>query len=183
MNDEAKCNPVVCPWKGNCKRYTMPSGDYQWYVEAPGHYIFPENGQTRWVCKLYWPNGEKERMRLAIVGSREFTDFDYMEKWVIHTITNDIGITVEQIVSGGARGADRLAENFAWKHHIPLQIFPANWNKYGKKAGYLRNIEIVDNSDFVIAFWNGESKGTKMTIDLAKKKLGEENVVIIQVPS
>lgn len=123
-------------------------------------------------------------MRVAIVGSRDFTDFEYLEKWVLRTLIHDIGVDdfrTLKIVSGGARGADTLAEMFAHRHNISTNIFPANWNKYGKKAGYLRNIEIVNNCDFLIAFWDGESKGTKMTIDIAKKKLGEDNVKIFGV--
>lgn len=119
-------------------------------------------------------------MRVAIVGSREFTDYEYLEKWVLR-ILHELNIQPTQIVSGGARGTDTLAEMFARRHGISTNIFPANWNKYGKKAGYLRNIEIVNNCDFLIAFWDGESKGTKMTIDIAKKKLGEDNVKIFGV--
>jgi hypothetical protein len=123
-------------------------------------------------------------MRVAIVGSRDFTDFEYMEKWVLHTLIYEIGVDDfrnVKIISGGARGADTLAEKFANKHNISTTIFPADWNKYGKKAGYLRNITLVENSDFVIAFWDGESKGTKMTIDLAKKNLGSGKVKIFSV--
>lgn len=73
------------------------------------------------------------------------------------------------IVSGGAKGADSLSERWARENRIELLIFLPEWDKYGKKAGYLRNEDIIKNSDAVVACWNGESKGTKHSIDLVKK--------------
>lgn len=72
-------------------------------------------------------------------------------------------------MSGGAKGADSLAERFAKENNIETMIFPADWDKYGKNAGYIRNKDIISNSDIVIAFWDGKSKGTKISIDLAKQ--------------
>lgn len=100
-------------------------------------------------------------MIVAIVGSRDFSDAEYMERM----IEKSVGINnIELIVSGGAKGADRLAEGFAQKHDIPVKVYRANWVKYGKSAGMIRNGDIVNDADVVIAFWNGQSPGTKMTI-------------------
>lgn len=77
---------------------------------------------------------------------------------------------ITEIISGGARGVDRLGEKFAKIGNIKLTVIKPNWKKYGKKAGFLRNKEMVDKADALIAIWDGKSKGTKHTIDLARKK-------------
>ena len=75
-----------------------------------------------------------------------------------------------EIVSGNAKGVDKLGEELAVFLKLPLRLFVANWKVYGKKAGYLRNIEMADYADALIAVWDGKSKGTKHMIDIAKKK-------------
>lgn len=100
--------------------------------------------------------------RVAVIGSRDFNDYDLVIK-----ILDEYEISL--IVSGGARGADALAERYADDNFIETLIFPADWKKYGKRAGFIRNKDIVDNSDFVVAFWDGKSRGTKSSIDLATK--------------
>lgn len=100
-------------------------------------------------------------IKLAVVGSRNFCDYDFLCRilqWY------DIGT----IISGGARGADRLSERYALEHGIPTKIFPAEWDKYGKKAGYLRNQKIVEKCDEVVAFWDKSSPGTRHTIEIAE---------------
>ncbi|MDR0676990.1 MAG: DUF2493 domain-containing protein, partial [Elusimicrobiota bacterium] len=77
---------------------------------------------------------------------------------------------IEMIVSGGAQGADFLAENFAKEYNLKKLIFKPEWKLYGAQAGFLRNTHIVDNSDMLIAFWNGESSGTKDSIVKAKQR-------------
>lgn len=107
-------------------------------------------------------------MRLAIVGSRTFNDYEYLVK-ALHTLVQCSGFSFTEVVSGGARGADSLAETYAQYHGIPLKIFPAEWDKYGKSAGYRRNELIVKECDVLVAFWDGVSRGTKHSIDLAVK--------------
>ena len=101
-------------------------------------------------------------MKLAIVGSRTFTNYDLLEKTILENF--NIG-DIEQIISGGAIGADTLAEQFAKKYNIPIIIFKPDWS-FGKMAGLLRNNDIIGASDTVIAFWDGVSKGTKNSIDI-----------------
>lgn len=72
------------------------------------------------------------------------------------------------LVSGGAKGADSLAEDFAKIQGIPRQIYEADWKKFGKSAGFIRNQSIVNNSDMIIAFWDGHSRGTADTLNKAK---------------
>jgi hypothetical protein len=105
-------------------------------------------------------------MKLAIIGSRTFNDYEFLHK-VIDEFWYDGKI--ELIISGGAKGADSLAEKYANEHFVPLKVFPAEWDKYGKSAGYRRNVDIVKEADWVVAFWDGKSKGTKHSIDLANK--------------
>lgn len=124
-------------------------------------------------------------MKLAIVGSRDFYDYELLERAIIDFLPLE---NIDTIISGGARGADRLAELFAKTHQIPTLIFHADWNTYGKRAGYIRNADIINNADLVIAFWNGTSKGTAHSINLAKNKkptriiiFDKTNSTIVQV--
>lgn len=105
-------------------------------------------------------------MKLGVVGSRTFNDYNLLKD-----IINNINSTfkIECIVSGGANGADKLGEKYAIEYNIPTEIYLPDWKKYGKKAGFIRNEDIVKNSDRIIAFWDGKSKGTKNTINLCKK--------------
>lgn len=115
--------------------------------------------------------------RVTIVGSRTFQDFEFLEQEVLKILTNFSGIEIE-IVSGGAQGADKLAEKFAKKYEIPIRIFPANWTYYGKRAGYVRNKAMAEYSDLVIAFWDGKSKGTKLMLNLAKQNNCETSTIL-----
>lgn len=101
-------------------------------------------------------------MRLAVVGSREFNDYEFMKKILEH-------YPCTQIISGGAKGADSLAKQYSAEKGILLKEFLPNWDVYGKSAGFIRNKRIVAASDEVVAFWDGESKGTKHTIDIAEE--------------
>ncbi len=83
------------------------------------------------------------------------------------------------VVSGTARGADRLGEIWAQMQGIPVVQFPADWNRYGKKAGYLRNIEMADHAEALIALWDGESRGTKHMIEIATRKRLEVFVCLL----
>lgn len=77
---------------------------------------------------------------------------------------------VTTVVSGTADGVDRMGELWALNNGIPLVFYPPNWREHGKKAGYVRNKAMAENADALVAVWDGESPGTKMMIDLAKKK-------------
>jgi len=78
---------------------------------------------------------------------------------------------ITKIISGGARGADKLGEKYAQRMAIPMTVMYADWDKYGKRAGYLRNVEMGDAADALIALWDGQSKGTKHMIHIAKSKM------------
>ena len=103
-------------------------------------------------------------MKILIAGSRKFKVLRKVEDWLDHNCNdNDI------IISGGATGPDKVAEEYAREYDIPFEIFYPDWDKYGKKAGPLRNEEMVKIANKVVVFWDGESKGSKSTIDFALK--------------
>lgn len=106
-------------------------------------------------------------MVVAVVGSRTFTDWSLLDETLtaFHRAT-----PISKIVSGGARGADSMAERWANAHTIPVTVFPAEWQKYGKRAGFIRNELIISSCDRCFAFWDGQSKGTKHDIDLCAKQ-------------
>ena len=113
-------------------------------------------------------------MKIAIVGSRGFDDYEILKK----TIINEFEIEkITGIVSGGALGADLLAEKFAIEFSIQVLVFKPDWKRYGKGAGKIRNKKIIENCDYVLAFWDGISKGTHGSILIAKE-LGKPCLVV-----
>lgn len=106
-------------------------------------------------------------MKIVIAGSRNFNNYDFLENKINELIKNK-QIDITEIVSGKAKGADFLGEKYASLNNISIKEFPANWNLYGKKAGFLRNQEMGNYADVLIAFWDGNSKGTKHMIDYMK---------------
>ena len=105
--------------------------------------------------------------RLAIVGSRSFRNYDLFKKYLELTIER-LSINFDIIISGGALGVDSMAARYANDNNINYIEYPAEWNKYGNKAGYLRNTTIVENSTYILAFWDHNSNGTYDTIDKAR---------------
>ena len=113
--------------------------------------------------------------RVIIAGSREFSDYAIAERAIFEAFRS-IDITGPiRIVSGHCKGADILGEKYADKYSLKLSVFPADWKRYGKRAGFIRNSEMAEfaagdcsNAD-LIAFWDGKSRGTEMMIDIAKK--------------
>jgi hypothetical protein len=107
-------------------------------------------------------------MRVIVAGSRDFTNmkqgFDVLGKLIKESV---------EIVSGGARGADAIGEAWAKSKGCKLTVFPAEWATYGKSAGYKRNVQMAEyakqDAGMLIAFWDGQSKGTKHMIDIATK--------------
>jgi hypothetical protein len=106
-------------------------------------------------------------MKIIIAGSRNFNDYNLLKSSCDNLLTQFTNI---EIVSGTARGADKLGERYARERGYDIKQFPANWDKFGKSAGYIRNDEMAQYSDMLIAFWDGTSKGTKHMIDLANKR-------------
>lgn len=104
-------------------------------------------------------------MKLGIVGSRDFTDYEYFKSKL-----DPVKAKIDHVVSGGAKGADYLAEKWAADNNISITIYRPQWDKHGKSAGYKRNELIVDDSNAIVAFQVEGSKGTQHTIDITNKK-------------
>lgn len=95
-------------------------------------------------------------MKVAVIGSRNLT-VNNLEKYLPQGTT--------EIVSGGARGIDSCAKNYALANGLPLKEFLPNYKEFGRRAPLLRNLEIIEYADIVLAFWDGQSHGTKFVID------------------
>lgn len=110
--------------------------------------------------------GRKEFFSVIIAGGRTFSDYTLLEKKCDAFFANK---QPTSIVCGGAKGADMLGKRYADEHDIAVEMYPADWGKNGKRAGYIRNWEMLQTADALVAFWDGESKGTKHMIEIAKE--------------
>jgi len=121
-----------------------------------------------------------KNVKVGIAGCRKFTDYDtfleYMRKWESDVLKDD---RISEFVSGGAKGVDALAERYAKEKNIPIKVFRPDWNKYGNRAGPLRNIDIVNASDYIVAFPSKCSRGTRDTIRKAKR--ARKNVTVYEI--
>lgn len=106
--------------------------------------------------------------KIIVAGSRDYTNFEKVEyDLMMYFKANRLHRADVEIVSGCAKGADTLGIQFAEKYGLNLTKFPADWDKYGKSAGYRRNAEMAKYADVLFAFWDGKSKGTQHMINLA----------------
>lgn len=113
-------------------------------------------------------------MKVIVAGSRGIIDYSYVSQ-----ILRDHEDQITEIVSGTARGVDKLGEMFAEVNNIPVTRFPADWDKNGKGAGYIRNRQMAKYADMLIAIWDKKSRGTMNMIEemnkLKKKVFVYEN--------
>lgn len=124
-----------------------------------------------------------QELRIIIAGGRDFSDFDMLQKEINRIIKMIVGTKIPKelvtIISGCARGADTLGEKYAETYGLKLHRIPADWERHGNMAGYIRNREMakfaasVDEEgekprSVLIAFWDGQSRGTKHMIETAK---------------
>ena len=117
-------------------------------------------------------------MKIIIAGSRTITDKDKVFEKItegLNTLLSSEDINKFEIVSGGARGIDKLGELYAIERskypgsYVDLRVFPADWDRYGKRAGYLRNKQMAEYADALILIWDGKSRGSQMMLELAKQ--------------
>lgn len=106
-----------------------------------------------------------------VIGSRSFSDYEFLKAKLDYVLSNHAEIT---IVSGGAKGADTLAERYAKERGCNLKVFPAKWETYGRSAGYKRNVEMhtyicTFEHRGVVAFWDGKSPGTAHSFKLCQQ--------------
>ena len=104
-------------------------------------------------------------MKVVIAGGREFNDYDLLREKCDKILSAQTDI---EVVSGTARGADKLGERYAEEKGYPIQKFPADWKKYDKGAGSIRNEQMAKYADALIAFWDGVSSGTANMINWAR---------------
>ncbi|MCY9592374.1 DUF2493 domain-containing protein [Paenibacillus chitinolyticus] len=107
-------------------------------------------------------------MKVIVAGSRTFSDYEMLKRKL------DLLLALQPrneivIVSGAAKGADKLGERYATEKGYRISSHPADWEKCGNNAEYIRNEEMAKKSNALVAFWDGTSKGTKHMIDLAHK--------------
>ena len=104
-------------------------------------------------------------MKTIIAGCRDWTD-----AWMVGHAISGCSWNITEIVSGGARGADKLGERWAKENDVPLRVFPADWDSHGKAAGPIRNKQMAVYADAILVFWDGQSRGTKNMIGEAVKQ-------------
>ncbi len=106
--------------------------------------------------------------KVVVAGGRDFGNYMLLKESLDVLLARKVANgTKVIIISGMARGADSLGEKYAKEKGYEVSYFPAKWNTYGRSAGYKRNIEMAQNADAVVAFWDGQSRGTKHMIDTA----------------
>jgi hypothetical protein len=105
-----------------------------------------------------------ETMKVIIAGSRQISNYQ-----VVVDVLNNADIVITQVVSGAARGVDKLGERWAIENNIPIKQFLPDWSKYGRSAGYIRNEQMAKYAEGLVAIWDGYSRGTGHMIDLARK--------------
>ena len=114
------------------------------------------------------PEQAPEYTNIVIAGSRSFNDYIFLAD-TADIIIRDHAKGVPIIVSGCAKGADRLGEEYAFERGYDLIKMPAKWDKYGKSAGHIRNEEMAKIADLVICFWDGESPGTRSMLNICRR--------------
>lgn len=120
------------------------------------------NPRRRMSCRFF---GKAAHLRTIIAGSRSVDSMRVVEEAVARS-----GFSVSEVVSGCARGADRLGEMYAKKTGLPVKRFPADWKGLGRTAGVVRNHAMARYADALIAVWDGRSRGTGHMINIARKR-------------
>jgi len=104
-------------------------------------------------------------MKTIIAGSRGITDYQLVAAAVAES-----GFDVTVVVSGGAKGVDGLGERWALDHDVPFVRFLPDWRRYGRGAGLVRNTQMIDGADALVALWDGASRGTAHVIRMARAR-------------
>lgn len=131
--------------------------------------------QNKWTWRaadFYVPPNYEVKYKWIVAGSRTFQNYPLLCKEL-----DKIREQISEIVCGEARGADTLGCTYAYDNDIKVRGFPADWERYGKSAGFVRNDEMAAYADKAIIFWDGKSVGSKDMID-KMEKLGKEVRVV-----
>ncbi|GAA3969788.1 DUF2493 domain-containing protein [Hymenobacter antarcticus] len=119
-------------------------------------------------------------MKVAVIGQRSFTNYPQLER-ELDALALAEGEAITEIISGGARGADSLAERYAHERGIPLRVFLPDFKSYGRAGALIRNTAIVAAADVVWAAWGGVSPGTRHALREAQR-LGIRTIVVMPLP-
>jgi hypothetical protein len=112
----------------------------------------------------------KDNFKVVVAGSRGFNNYKLLKEKCNKLLREKKETHNIIIVSGNARGADILGEKYSNDEGFDLKIYPADWKKHGRSAGFRRNEQMAEVADALIAFWDGKSHGTKHMIDICKEK-------------
>jgi hypothetical protein len=119
------------------------------------------------IVKRYVPTPFK----VIVAGSREFNDYNLLKSKLDYYLSRKVAEGDKIIIiSGTANGADKMGERYAKEKGYYIEQHPADWNSFGKSAGYRRNLEMANVADALVAFWDGVSNGTKHMINIAEAK-------------
>lgn len=114
-------------------------------------------------------------MKTIIAGSRGITRYAYLLQAIELS-----GFDITEVVSGTCRGPDRMGERYAADKGLPIKRFPADWDRLGKSAGFVRNLEMAKYADACIVLWDGKSRGTKHMIDITDKQELDLMVYVVE---
>lgn len=117
-------------------------------------------------------------MKVIIAGGRDFTNYALVEDAIKCS-----AFEITQVVSGKAKGVDTLGEVWALANNVPVEAFPADWSQHGRAAGPIRNREMAEYADALIAIWDGESKGTANMIQQARNKRLNVFIYLVKEPN
>ena len=121
-------------------------------------------------------------MKVIVAGGRDFNDYKLLKE-TLDNFQQEYG-NIAEVVSGTAKGVDKLGEQYANEDNIPIKQFVPDWEGLGKKAGHVRNRQMGDyakeHNGMLVAFWDKQSKGAKGMIEYAKK-IGLKSVVVYYI--
>ena len=138
--------------------------EQKFYINKKDHQISYYKDDKKYYINI---NDKHLKEKFAIVGSRSIKDTEFINI-ILDSIKFIFG-TPSEIISGGAIGVDSIGEQWALENNINTNIIKPDWVKYGKKAGFIRNKDIIEQCDVCIAIWDGISNGTKNDIELCEK--------------
>lgn len=126
-------------------------------------------------CKIsqyvifFYKKGVLILKKIVIAGCRDYENYNEAKEYIDFLVQNIRKTHKIVIISGGCKGADALGERYAKENGFEIERHPARWQEFGKSAGPRRNLEMAEQADYVICFWDGKSRGTKTMIEFSKK--------------
>jgi hypothetical protein len=127
----------------------------------------------------------RDDLSVIVAGSRSIRDCLSAagQRRIVAEAIAESGFPVREVVSGTARGVDQLGEEWAAKHDVPVERFPADWDQHGRSAGYVRNEEMAAYADALVAVHVNDSAGTGHMVDIGRDVLGRDRVHRVPVTS